>query len=201
MLKLKNLWMATRTLTAATPRQLLALTAACLVALGPNAAPMYAADAAARFTTTTPIKHLVVIFNENISFDHYFGTYPLAANPPGEPRFVAKPGTPTVNGYTRALMTNNPNLNPANGAGATNPFRLDPSQAVTADQDHDYTPEQQAFYVDLFQKVTQTPEYKDYMEKQALKPIFLTGKDMLQFLEEDDALNKQLMTEAGFVAK
>ena len=52
------------------------------------------------------------------------------------------------------------------------------------------TPEQTAFYVDLFKKVTQTPEYKDYMEKQALKPIFLTGKDMLKFLEEDDALNK-----------
>jgi len=63
------------------------------------------------------------------------------------------------------------------------------------------TAEQQAFYVDLFQKVTQTPEYKDYMEKQALKPVFLTGGDMLKFLEEDDALNKQLMTEAGFVAK
>src|SRR5712691_9554337 len=63
------------------------------------------------------------------------------------------------------------------------------------------TPEQQAFYVDLFQKVTQTDEYKDYMEKQALKPIFLTGKDMLRFLEEDDTLNKSLMTEAGFVAK
>ena len=63
------------------------------------------------------------------------------------------------------------------------------------------TPEQQAFYVDLFQKVTQTAEYKDYMEKQALKPIFLTGNDMLKFLEEDDALNKSLMTEAGFVAK
>ena len=63
------------------------------------------------------------------------------------------------------------------------------------------TPEQTAFYVDLFKKLTQTPEYKDYMEKQALKPIFLTGKDMLQFLEEDDTLNKSLMTEAGFVAK
>ena len=63
------------------------------------------------------------------------------------------------------------------------------------------TPEQQAFYVDLFQKVTQTPEYKDYMEKQALKPIFLTGKDMLEFLEEDDKLNTSLMNEAGFVAK
>ena len=49
------------------------------------------------------------------------------------------------------------------------------------------TPEQQAFYVELFHKVTQTAEYKDYMEKQALKPIFLTGKDMVQFLEEDDA--------------
>src|SRR5471032_3124988 len=63
------------------------------------------------------------------------------------------------------------------------------------------TAEQQAFYVDLFQKVTQTTEYRDYMEKQALKPIFLTGKDMLKFLEEDDALNTSLMTEAGFVAK
>src|SRR6187399_637303 len=63
------------------------------------------------------------------------------------------------------------------------------------------TPEQTAFYVDLFKKVTQTPEYKEYMEKQALKPIFLTGNDMLKFLEEDDALNKWLMTEAGFVAK
>ena len=63
------------------------------------------------------------------------------------------------------------------------------------------TPEQTAFYVDLFKKLTQTPEYKDYMEKQALKPIFLTGKDMLKFLEEDDTLNKGLMTEAGFVAQ
>lgn len=63
------------------------------------------------------------------------------------------------------------------------------------------TQEQQEFYVDLFSKLVQTPEYRDYMEKQELKPIFLTGKDMVQFLEEDGSLNKQLMTEAGFVAK
>ncbi|WP_426443207.1 tripartite tricarboxylate transporter substrate binding protein [Bradyrhizobium genosp. P] len=63
------------------------------------------------------------------------------------------------------------------------------------------TSEQQAFYADLFQKVTQTSGYKDYMEKQALKPIFLTGKDMLEFLEDDDKLNATLMNEAGFVAK
>ncbi|HEX4331704.1 MAG TPA: tripartite tricarboxylate transporter substrate-binding protein [Usitatibacter sp.] len=63
------------------------------------------------------------------------------------------------------------------------------------------TPEQQAFYVDLFKKITQTAEYKEYMEKQALKPVWYSGSDMLKFLEEDDALNKSLMTEAGFVAK
>jgi putative tricarboxylic transport membrane protein len=63
------------------------------------------------------------------------------------------------------------------------------------------TPEQSAFYDDLFKKVTQTPEYKDYMEKQALKPAFLTGKDMVKFLEDDDKLNKDLMTDAGFVAQ
>jgi tripartite-type tricarboxylate transporter receptor subunit TctC len=62
-------------------------------------------------------------------------------------------------------------------------------------------PDQAAFYVDLFQKLTQTPEYKDYMEKQALKPAFITGPEMVKFLEEDDAVNKALMTEAGFVAK
>jgi putative tricarboxylic transport membrane protein len=63
------------------------------------------------------------------------------------------------------------------------------------------TPEQTAFYVDLLKKVSQTAEYKDYLEKQALKPSFLTGPDMLKFLEEDDKLNAGLMTEAGFVAK
>jgi phospholipase C len=96
--------------------------------------------------TATPIKHLVVIFQENVSFDHYFATYPNAANPSGEPRFVAAPGTPSVNGLTGALLTHNPNAaNPVNGIGKTNPFRLDRSEASTADQDHDYTPEQLAF--------------------------------------------------------
>jgi len=98
------------------------------------------------FSTTTPIKHLVVIFGENISFDHYYGVYPNAANPPGEPSFTPSPWTPNVNGLNGALLTANPNfLNTANGAGAANPFRLDRSQALTADQDHDYTAEQLAF--------------------------------------------------------
>jgi phospholipase C len=103
--------------------------------------------------TATPIKHLVVIFGENISFDHYFGTYPHATNPQGEPAFHAAHDTPSVNGLTNALLTNNPNLNPANGAGATNPFRLDRSQAHTASMNHSYGPEQAAFdggKMDLF---------------------------------------------------
>jgi len=62
-------------------------------------------------------------------------------------------------------------------------------------------PEETAFYVELFKKITQTQEYKDYMEKQALKPVWMTGNEMLKFLEEDDALNKGLLTEAGFVAQ
>jgi putative tricarboxylic transport membrane protein len=63
------------------------------------------------------------------------------------------------------------------------------------------TEEQTAFYVDLFKKISETPEFKEYMEKQALKPVFLTGKEMTDFLEKDEALHTQLMTEAGFVQK
>jgi len=110
--------------------------------------------------TATPIKHLVVIFQENISFDHYFGTYPYATNPAGEPQFTPAAGTPSVNGLNTALLTANPNLNPANGAGATNPFRLDILQAATTDMSHDYGPEQMAFdagLMDLFPVNTGTP--------------------------------------------
>src|SRR5712671_4501398 len=106
-----------------------------------------------KLETSTPIKHLVVIYQENVSFDHYFGTYPKALNPAGEPSFHAKRGTPAVNGLSYGLLTDNPNLNPANGTGATNPFRLNRSQAVTRDQGHGYKAEQQAFdngVMDLF---------------------------------------------------
>ena len=111
----------------------------------------------AQTTTTTPVQHVVVIFGENISFDHYFATYPVAQNPPGEPQFTAFPDTPAVNGLSGKLLTNNPNLNRANGADAANPFRLDRSQALTADQNHSYTPEQQSYdnlAMDLFPSKT-----------------------------------------------
>lgn len=96
--------------------------------------------------TATPIKHLVVIFDENRSFDHYFGTYPDAANPPGEPAFHAASWTPAVEGLTLDLLTHNPNAqNPVNGDDGVNPFRLDRTQANTEGQNHSYTPEQLAY--------------------------------------------------------
>jgi phospholipase C len=108
----------------------------------------------------TPVQHLVVIFQENVSFDHYFGTYPFATNPEGEPAFYAYQNTPSVNGLSPAILLNNANMtNTANGTGATAPFRLDRSQAATSDQDHDYMAEQMAYHsglVDLFPKATGT---------------------------------------------
>jgi phospholipase C len=71
-------------------------------------------------STATPIKHLVVIYDENVSFDHYFATYPHAANPAGEPPFTRASKTPAVNNLSSAnLLTNNPNdTNTGNGANA-----------------------------------------------------------------------------------
>ncbi|MFC5501801.1 phospholipase C [Lysinimonas soli] len=99
-------------------------------------------------STSTPITHLVVIFQENVSFDHYFATYPVAANPAGEPKFWAAKNTPTVNGLGSALLTSNPN--------AVQPFRLDRTQAETCDQDHSYTDEQKAFDSGLMDKFVET---------------------------------------------
>jgi phospholipase C len=104
-------------------------------------------------TSAKVIKHVVVIFGENVSFDHYFATYPKATNPSGETAFTAVAGTPTIDGLSGTLLSANPNsTQAANGAGATNPFRLDPAQAATNDQDHNYGPEQTAFDNGLMDK-------------------------------------------------
>jgi phospholipase C len=96
--------------------------------------------ATATTTTTTPIKHIIVIFQENNSFDHYFGTYPNATNPPGEPAFTAALGTPTVNNLLipkYLLSPNNPNL--------SQPHRIDRSNPVTCNPIHDYIDEQKSY--------------------------------------------------------
>jgi phospholipase C len=117
---------------------------------------LMAAEPEAVPTAATPIQHVVVIFQENVSFDHYFGTYPTAGNKDGNP-FTASADTPTVNGFTPGITgnmgQNNPNWNGSFGA----PFRLSFSQAATCDQDHDYQAEQQAFdmgMMDMFPTFT-----------------------------------------------
>ncbi|MEV6902505.1 alkaline phosphatase family protein [Amycolatopsis sp. NPDC051372] len=100
--------------------------------------------------TLTPIKHVVVIFGENISFDHYFGTYPNATNQDGTP-FKAAKNTPKVNGLDKKLLNNNPN--------AYDPKRLSPDRALTCDQNHSYGAEQAAFNggkMDKFVEKTET---------------------------------------------
>lgn len=126
------------------------LASACLVTMATGFAPGKDAD---DFNSKTPIKHIVVIFQENVSFDHYFGSYPHAANPGGtEPNFKAADDTPSVNGLNTGLLNNNPN--------SVAPFRLDRAQNYTCDQDHDYTDEQTAFnhgLMDLFPESVGNP--------------------------------------------
>ena len=128
-----------------------------LAACGGSDTPSTPVTVQNQLSTASPIKHVVVIYGENVSFDHYFATYPNATNPAGEPAFTAASGTPTVNGLSGTLLAANPNNSAANGAGATNPFRLDRTQAATADQNHAYTAEEQAYdngLMDLFPKYT-----------------------------------------------
>jgi phospholipase C len=95
-----------------------------------------ALDSTRQRATATPIQHLVIIFQENASFDSRFGVYPRAANPPGQPTFYAKPRTPSVNGLTETLLLYNPN--------ESNPFRIDRNNSYTCDQNHEYADEQLA---------------------------------------------------------
>jgi phospholipase C len=124
-------------------RWILPVLVACGVA-AVTAAATHATPRADAQSTATPIKHVVVIFQENVSFDHYFGTYPFATNKDGNPFTPAK-GTPAVNGLNFSLLAANPNL--------SNPQRLDsspiglagdPGGQLTCDQDHNYSDEQQA---------------------------------------------------------
>jgi putative tricarboxylic transport membrane protein len=62
------------------------------------------------------------------------------------------------------------------------------------------TPDQLAFYVDMLTKVRATPEWKEYMEKGAFNPTFMTGAPFTKWLEGAEAAHRTLMTEAGFMA-
>lgn len=107
-----------------------------VAALGAAALAMAPATPSRAADTASPVEHLVVVFDENVSFDHYFATYPKAANTDGT-RFTPASDTPRVDNLrTAGLLAKNPNQYP--------PKRLGPRQAMTCDQNHAYSPEQYA---------------------------------------------------------
>jgi len=159
---------------ASTPKKALAgLIAGCLASSIISTATQ-ASDRDQGPSNRPPIKHVVIIFQENASFDHYFATYPDAKNSDGT-RFVASSSTPTVNGLTDGnsqfpervsvgLHNFNPNtpvgqpsgLDPNGGA---NPFRMTHDQVVTCSNNHDYKGEQLATdsgFMDMFPQVNAT---------------------------------------------
>ena len=88
--------------------------------------------------------------SRKLAFDHYFATYPNAANPSSEPAFSHSPYTPSINGLAAGLLTNNTNL--------ANPFRLDRSQSVivtSCNPAHKYTLLQKSFDGGLMDKFVQ----------------------------------------------
>ena len=129
--------------------------------------------------TKTPIKHVVVIFQENVSFDHYFATYPHATNPTGEPAFHSRRDTPRVNNLlSGGLLDENPN--------SAQPFRLDLTQSVTCDQDHDYGDEQKAHNHGLMDKFPESvgvggPGCADYGHGPGLVMGYYDGNTVTAF--------------------
>jgi phospholipase C len=107
--------------------------------------------AAAAPATATPIKHVVVIFQENVSFDHYFGTYPWATNNDGTYFQHMGPNPHANTLVANGLLTSNPNT--------YQPKRLGASQQLTCDMNHDYKPEQLGYdggKMDAFVQNTET---------------------------------------------
>jgi tripartite-type tricarboxylate transporter receptor subunit TctC len=58
-----------------------------------------------------------------------------------------------------------------------------------------------AFYLDLFKKVSATPDWKEFMEKGAFNQTQISGAEYAKWVEAAEKLHKDLMTEAGFLAK
>jgi len=140
-------------------RVLLRLATASFAACGVVSATLAADAERGSGHFAKPIKHVVIIFQENASFDHYFGTYPDAKNTDGT-RFVAREDTPMVNGLTDGnalfpervrVRLHDFNPNSPSGAptgldpnGGANPFRMTREQIVTCSNNHNYTGEQLA---------------------------------------------------------
>src|SRR5689334_9166358 len=63
------------------------------------------------------------------------------------------------------------------------------------------SPDAVAYYIDLFKKVRETPEWKKLMSDGAFNQTFMTGKDYAKWVADAEKLHEGLMKDAGFLAK
>lgn len=61
--------------------------------------------------------------------------------------------------------------------------------------------EQRAFYVELLRKVSQTPEFKAYIERNALVPTFLEGQALQDYIAQDTARVTPVFEDAGWLKR
>jgi len=57
------------------------------------------------------------------------------------------------------------------------------------------------WYVGFLKKVTETPEWKKYMDEGALKPAFASGDEYAKWVEENEKLHRELMAKGGLLKK
>jgi putative tricarboxylic transport membrane protein len=62
------------------------------------------------------------------------------------------------------------------------------------------TPDQVNYYIELFKKVRETPEWKDLMNNGAFNTTFMTGAEYVKWVEAAEKEHRDLMKEAGFLA-
>jgi putative tricarboxylic transport membrane protein len=62
------------------------------------------------------------------------------------------------------------------------------------------TKEQVDYYVELFKKVRETPEWKDLMKNGAFNTTFMTGEDYAKWVAKEEDRHRSLMKDAGFLA-
>lgn len=63
------------------------------------------------------------------------------------------------------------------------------------------TPEQSRYYVDVLKKVSETPEWKEYLTRNALTGTFKSGDELTRFITKDEAQGRKIIEEAGWLVK
>jgi putative tricarboxylic transport membrane protein len=63
------------------------------------------------------------------------------------------------------------------------------------------SPDAVAFYTDLLKKVSETPEWKEYVERTSQTSRFLSGAELKSFIAADDAKNRKVFEREGWIVR